>query len=85
MKKIDMAHTITIEAESDNDLTLLRVLAERLGLSVWETSEQATIPNAIQQAALKKFAGSWRGDETAEELETMIYNARNDQPRDVEL
>jgi hypothetical protein len=80
-----MAHAITIEAESDKDLTLLRTLAERLGLSVSETPGQATNLNVAQQAALQKFAGSWRGDETAEELETMIYNARNDQPRDVEL
>jgi len=73
-----MAHTITIETENDNDLALLKVLAERLGLSVWEeTSDQPSVLNTDQLAALKKFAGSWRGDETAEELEAMIYNARN--------
>jgi hypothetical protein len=80
-----MVHTITIETENDSDMALLKVLAERLGLSVWETSEPAGVVNADQQAALKKFAGSWRGNESVEELEAMIYNARNDQPRDVEL
>ena len=56
-----------------------------LGLSVKETHESYPMRNVDQEAALKKFIGSWRGDETAEELQAMIYNARNDQPRDVEL
>ena len=80
-----MAHTITIETESDNDFALLKGLAERLGLPVKETHESHPMRNVDQEAALKKFTGSWRGDETAEELQAMIYNARNDQPRDVEL
>lgn len=80
-----MAHTITIETESDNDFALLKGLAERLGLPVKETHQSDVTVNTEQEAALKKFIGSWRGDETAEELEAMIYNARSDQPRDIEL
>ena len=80
-----MAHTITIETESDNDFALLKGLAERLGLPVKETHVTEKTGVANQYAALKRFAGSWRGDETAEELEAAIYSARNDQPRDIDL
>lgn len=80
-----MANTITIQTESDNDFALLKGLAERLGLSVKETHEFNTLRNADQEAAFKKFAASWQGEETAEELESLIYSARNDRPRDVEL
>jgi hypothetical protein len=38
-----------------------------------------------QEAALKKFAGSWEGDETGDDLVEMIYSARHDRPRDIEL
>lgn len=80
-----MTHTITIETKNDNDLALLKVLAERLGLSVRESSGEDDDIHSDQQNALRKFAGSWGGDETADDLEAAIYNARNDQPRDVEL
>ncbi|PSL23971.1 hypothetical protein [Dyadobacter jiangsuensis] len=80
-----MAHTITIETESDNDFALLKGLAERLGLPVKENHGGDSIRNADQAAAMKKFIGTWRGDETAEELETMIYNARSDRSREVDL
>ena len=79
-----MAHTITIETQSEIDFALLKGLAERLGLPVTEI-HHTDFKNVDQQAALEKFTGSWRGEETVEELEALIYGARNDQPRDVEL
>lgn len=80
-----MAHTITIETQSDNDFALLKGLAERLGLPVKESHESGITGSTDQYAALKKFAGSWRGGETAEQLEAIIYSGRHDQQRDVEL
>ena len=80
-----MAHTITIETESDNDFALLKGLAERLGLPVRETRSGDLKRNTDQEAALKKFIGSWQGEETAEELEAIIYKARNDRSREVDL
>ncbi|OJV20033.1 MAG: hypothetical protein BGO21_11630 [Dyadobacter sp. 50-39] len=80
-----MVHTITIQTESDNDFALLKGLAERLGLTVNEAQGSKSVRDAEQKAALRKFIGSWRGEETAEELEAMIYNARSDRSRDVEL
>ncbi|MGG7661644.1 hypothetical protein [Dyadobacter sp. BHUBP1] len=80
-----MAHTITIETESDIDFALLKGLAERLGLLVKETHGDYSMRNTDQEAAMKKFIGSWRGEETAEELESMIYNARSDRSREVNL
>ena len=80
-----MTHTITIETQSDHDFALLKGLAERLGLPVKENHGSDVAGNTDQHAALKRFAGSWRGEETAEEREAIIYNARHDQQRDVEL
>ncbi|GAB3690430.1 hypothetical protein GCM10027592_07690 [Spirosoma flavus] len=80
-----MTHTITIETQSDHDFALLKGLAQRLGLSTREAHYNSDPSEAELQAALKKFAGSWQGEETADELEARIYSARNDQPRDIEL
>lgn len=80
-----MTHIITIETQSDNDFALLKGLAQRLGLSMKESHSGDDHLEAQQVAAFKKFVGSWQGEETAEELEEMIYSARNDQPRDIEL
>ncbi len=38
-----------------------------------------------QNALLDQVFGSWQSDETGEELVRQIYEARQDQPRDVNL
>lgn len=80
-----MAHTITIEAESENDFDLLKGLAQRLGLPAQEIHPEKSPSQEEQQAAFRKFAGSWKGNESVEELEAMIYAARKDQPRNIQL
>ena len=80
-----MAHTITIETESDKDFDLLNGLAERLGLSAQESFTQKNPSRVEQQAAFRKFVGSWKGNESADELEAIIYAARKDQPRNLDI
>lgn len=38
-----------------------------------------------KEALLDSLFGSWKGDETGEELVKIIYSNRNDSPRDIEL
>ncbi|GAB3931157.1 hypothetical protein [Larkinella terrae] len=78
-----MTHTIIIETQNDTVFEQVKEFAKQLGVPF---SEKHTDPKeAHQQEALKKFFGSWEGEETGDELVDMIYSARNDQPRDVEL
>lgn len=55
-----MTHTITIETERDHDFALLKELVHRLGFSVKTTQPENTPNKADQQAALRKFIGSWQ-------------------------
>ena len=80
-----MKHITTIETQSNNDFALLKSLAQRLGLDFQESHSEENHQEDEQKAAFDKFVGSWQGEEPAEELEEMIYSARNDQPRDIEL
>ncbi|MCE7059988.1 hypothetical protein [Dyadobacter sp. CY343] len=80
-----MSQSITIETTNAIQLTLLKAMAQRLGLPAKEIQSQDKPTEAEQYAAFKRFAGSWKGEETAEELEAIIYSARNDQPRNIHL
>lgn len=80
-----MTHIITIETQNDSDFAQVKGFAERLGLYFKESHSGDDVNEAHQEAAFKKFVGSWQGEETADELEAIIYSARNDQPRDIEL
>lgn len=80
-----MKHIITIETQSDNDFALLKSLAQRLGLDFQESHSEDNPLEAQQEAAFKKFVGSWQGEETGDELNAMIYNFRHDSPREIEL
>lgn len=80
-----MTRTITIETQSDHDFVLLKGLAQRMGLSTKESHDEGNVSDAEQQLALRNFIGSWQGDETADELEAMIYEGRNDKSRDIDL
>lgn len=61
-----MTHTITIETQNETDFEQVKNLAQRLGIPF---SEKHTDPQIIEQEeALRKFAGSWEGEETGDEL-----------------
>ncbi|MFD2571036.1 hypothetical protein ACFSUS_10355 [Spirosoma soli] len=80
-----MTHSITIETQNDSDFALMKELAQRLGLHVKESHTDDPIKEPQQEVAFKNFVGSWQGEETADELVEIIYSARNDQPRDIDL
>lgn len=78
-----MTHTIIIETQSDSVFEQVKTFARRIGVPFSETHTGVETTN--QEEALKKFAGSWEGNETGDELVEMVYNARNDRPRNIEL
>ncbi|MCP1383617.1 hypothetical protein [Runella salmonicolor] len=81
-----MTHIITIETHSDNDFALLKGLAQRLGLSTKEEHKEiGGLSEAEELILLERVAGSWKGEETGDELNAMIHNSRYDSPREIEL
>lgn len=81
-----MAHTITIETQSDHDFALLKGLAQRLGLPTKEShtgNERLSEEDLLR--LLERVAGSWEGQETGDELNAMIRNSRYDSSRKLEL
>ncbi|OIN58592.1 hypothetical protein BLX24_13560 [Arsenicibacter rosenii] len=78
-----MTRIITIETQNDQDFDLVKGLAERMGLHT--QVGLSAIDEIDQKAAFEKFVGSWQGEETGDELVDMIYSARNDKGRDIEL
>lgn len=79
-----MTRSITIETQSDADFALLQELAHRMGLHTVDRS-LTNGSHDEQREALTKFTGSWQGDESVYELEAIIYGARHEQPRDIDL
>lgn len=81
-----MTHIITIETHSDKDFALLKGLAQRLGLSTKEVHKAAIGESEAEELTLlERVAGSWKGEETGDELNAMIRNARHDSQREIEL
>jgi len=78
-----MTHTLIIETQNDRAFEQIKDFAQRIGVSF---SEKHTDPEiTMQEDALKKFFGSWEGEETGHDLVEMIYSARTDRPRDIDL
>ncbi|MGA0557849.1 hypothetical protein ACO2Q8_14425 [Larkinella sp. VNQ87] len=80
-----MTHTITIETLNDQDFTLLKGLAQRLGLRIKETHTETELSEAEELRLLDRVAGGWQSDESGDELATMLQNARSFRERDVQL
>ncbi|WAC15340.1 hypothetical protein [Dyadobacter pollutisoli] len=82
-----MAHTtMTIEMEDDeHPARLEEFIHHNLGLppKSFTTRKQLSEEEALR--LLERVAGSWEGNETGDELNAMIRNARIDNHRDVEL
>ncbi|GAB4019576.1 hypothetical protein GCM10028808_57680 [Spirosoma migulaei] len=80
-----MIHVMTVEARNDSEFATLKGLVERSGLRVRETHTETSLSEAEELELLNRVAGSWVGDETGDELNAIIYGARQDSPRDIEL
>jgi hypothetical protein len=72
-----MIHTITIETDNYYHVLAVTAFAHRLGLSTHVT-HSTKITKEEQQAAFRRFVGSWEGDETAEEIEAIIDGTQDD-------
>jgi hypothetical protein len=70
-----MTHTLIIETQNDSDFAQIKGFAERLGVSFRESHAKDDHSAARQEMAFKKFVGSWEGEETADELEALIYSS----------
>ena len=80
-----MTHILTIETHNESAFTKIKGFAEQLGVQVKETHTETTLSEADELELLRRVAGSWVGDETGDELNAIIYGARHDSPRDIEL
>ena len=80
-----MTHILTIETQNENQFFQIKGFAERLGVHVKETHTETSLSEVEELQLLDRVAGSWVGDETGDELNAMIRNARYDSPRDIEL
>lgn len=80
-----MTHIITIETRSENDFALLKGLADRLGLHTEEAHVNKDLSEAEALQLLKRVAGGWDSDETGDELNATLQNARYFRPRDLQL
>ncbi len=78
-----MTHTITIETENESVFERVKEFAQGIGAPFSESHTDAKTVD--QEEALKRFFGSWEGEESGDELVEIIYRARNDRPRDIEL
>jgi len=77
-----MTHTIIIETQNESEFAQIKGLAEKLGLRYKEDhAELRSQDEALQ--VLERVC--WEGNETADELNTMIQEARHFGSRDVEL
>ncbi|WP_040006569.1 hypothetical protein [Fibrisoma limi] len=80
-----MTHIITIETRNETDFALFKGLADRLGLSTQEAHVDTELTEAEALTLLNRLAGSWAGDETGDELNATLQNARHFGTRDMEL
>jgi len=80
-----MIHILTIETQNESEFAQIKGFAERLGAHVKESHSDGSLSEADELALLNRVAGSWIGDETGDELNAMIRQARHDNPRDIEL
>ncbi|MCF0042069.1 hypothetical protein [Dyadobacter fanqingshengii] len=77
-----MLHTITIETKDETEFEQIRDLAQSLCVPFKESHEKQLSAEEKLHLLNQIY---WEGDETGEELNAMIYNARQSSSRDVEL
>jgi len=80
-----MTHIITIETRSETDFALFKGLADRLGLHTEEAHVNKELNEAEALRLLDRVAGGWSGDETGDELNATLRNARHFRDRDLPL
>jgi hypothetical protein len=80
-----MTHIITIETCSETDFALFKGLADRLGLHTEEAHVDKELSEADALRLLDRVAGGWSGNETGDELNDTLQNARYFRDRNLKL
>ncbi|MCE7063552.1 hypothetical protein [Dyadobacter sp. CY343] len=77
-----MIHTITIKTQDEKEFEQIKGLAQSLGV-LFEESHKSHLSKEEQMQLLNQL--HWEGDETGDELNAMIYGARQSSSRNVEF
>lgn len=77
-----MLHTITIETKSETEFEQIKDFAQNLHVPFKESHEKE-LSEEERLSLLDQIY--WEGEETGDELNAMIYNARQSSSWDVEL
>lgn len=76
--------TVVLHPSSKKEFNFLISLLERLKVP-FDVREDVIEEPKGEEDAIKELFGSWKSDESGEELIKKIYSARNDTPREVNL
>lgn len=76
--------TVVLHPSSMKEFNFLVSLLERLEVSFDVRDDISEEPGREADAIMELF-GSWKSDESGEELIKKIYAARNDTPREISL
>ncbi|RZK41577.1 MAG: hypothetical protein EOO61_05905 [Hymenobacter sp.] len=79
-----MPTTLILEPTNDTDLHLLLSLAQRLGVKA-TASPAATLSLEEREQRFLALFGAWKSDETGDDLNRMLQEARHTKQRDIEL
>ncbi len=81
-----MPNTLIMEPANDADLALLLHLAQRLGVKATATPAPPAKPDVTGRAQLfRSLFGAWQSEESGEELNSQLREARQSTRPDLEL
>lgn len=79
-------HTLLLETSNASALRELIGLAQRLGVKVIDTSTPTARPDVAERARLfRSLFGAWQSEESGEELNRQLREARQSNRPDIEL
>lgn len=79
-------HTLLFETSNESAIRELISLAQRLGVKVTDTPAPAAKPDVAERARLfRSLFGAWQSEESGEELNRQLREARQSTRPDIEL
>ncbi|UOQ74026.1 hypothetical protein [Hymenobacter cellulosilyticus] len=86
-----MKLALELEFPDDQAANVLRLLQNTPHITARILTHPASVPTSVSksetelEALFQQVAGSWQSDENGDELNIQLREARQDQPRDIEL
>lgn len=86
-----MKLALELEFPDDQAANVLRLLQNTPNVTARILTHPASLPTSAPkseaelEALFQQLAGSWQSDENGDELNRQLREARQDQPRDIEL